>query len=183
MEKRNNNSMFNSIFIEKVTLNIGTGNNQDNLAKALKLLEIITEKKPIKTLSKHRILGWGIRLGLPIGCKITVRGNDTKALLTKLFSGVDNKIKSSCFDNNGNFSFGIKDYIEMDGVKYDPTVGMMGLEVCVSLRRKGHRVIHRLRNKSKIGKHHVIKSIDAIKYVKDNFKVFITGYDSEDDQE
>lgn len=183
MEKRKKNVMYNSIHIEKITLNIGAGNNQENVSKGLMLLEAITGTKPIKTLSKHKILGWGIRPGLPIGCKVTVRGDNTKKLLATLFTGVDNTIKASYFDNQGNFSFGIKDYIEIDTVKYDPNIGMIGLEVSVSLRRKGQRVKNRSRAKTKIGKNHIIKSDESIKFIKDNFKVFIAGYDKEVDED
>lgn len=167
------NAMFNSIYVDKITLNIGAGKESAKLEKAVKLLQKITGRKPIKTVSGYRIAGWGIREGLPIGCKVTIRGAEAKALLKRLLEGVDNKIKPESFDNFGNFSFGIKDYIEIANAKYDPEIGMMGLDVCVSLRKKGGRVALRQRNKAKIGKNQIVHKIDAINYIKSNFNVII----------
>jgi len=175
------NVMLNSIHIDKVTINIGSGKDQYKLEKGLNLLEKITGKKPIKTLSKHRIATWGIRLGLPIGCKVTVRGKDAIELLNRLLIGVDNRINPRCFDKKGNFSFGVKDYIEVEGMKYDPDIGMMGFEVCVTLKRKGSRVALRAKNAYKIGKRQAITTEQAQNYIKDNFKVIFTT-DKEDEE-
>ena len=173
--------MHNSIQIDKVTLNVGAGKDQHILEKGIKLLTKLTDKKPIKTTSKHRIATWGIRIGLPIGCKVTVRGNDAKALLNKLLIGVDNKLNPRCFDNKGNFSFGVKDYIEVEGMKYDPDIGMMGFEVCVTLKRKGTRVKQRSRKPSILGKRQSISKEEAQAFVKDNYNViFTTGREEEE---
>src|SRR3989344_1389113 len=104
------NSMKN-IRIEKVTLNCGVGEAGDKLDNATKLLEQITGKKPVKTTTMKRIPTWGIRPNLAIGCKVTLRGEEASILLRRLLQAVDNKLPEKKFDNNGNVSFGIEEYI------------------------------------------------------------------------
>ena len=61
------------IKISKVTLNIGAGKDQTKLDKGIKLFKSITNVSPVKTITSKRIPGWGLRPGLPIGCKVTLR--------------------------------------------------------------------------------------------------------------
>ena len=79
-------NLMKSIQIEKVTLNIGAGKDQAKLEKGLILLNSITNSTPIKTITNKRIQEWGLRPGLPIGCKITLRKEKALNLLPKLFS-------------------------------------------------------------------------------------------------
>jgi ATP-dependent Lon protease len=62
------------IRIDKLTLNIGAGKDAPLLEKGVKLITQIAGVKPVKTITQKRIPGWGLRPGLPIGCKITLRG-------------------------------------------------------------------------------------------------------------
>ena len=75
----------------------------------------------------------------PIGVSVTVRGEDAKELLKRLFEAKGNQVKGRSFDNFGNYSFGINEHIDIPGVKYDPKVGIMGLGVSVTLTRPGYR--------------------------------------------
>ncbi len=161
------------IRIEKITLNIGAGTNIDKLEKGLKLLEMITAAKPVKTLSTKRIAGWGIRPGLPIGCKVTIRGPKAMTILKQLLGGIDNKLKPKQFDDEGNLSFGMKEYIDVPGLEYSPEIGSMGFQVCATLERPGFRVKKRNVNKKKLGKKHKITRKDAIEFMKSNFKAII----------
>jgi large subunit ribosomal protein L5 len=90
--------------------------------------------------------------------------------LAKAIEAVENKLQKRIFDKQGNFSFGIKEHIDIPGVKYDPDVGIMGMDVCVTLERPGFRV-KKKRLGSKIGKNHLIKPEDAIEWVTKNYKV------------
>src|SRR3989344_1673269 len=99
------------IGIEKVSLNIGTGGPGEKLEKALKLLEKITGSKPVQTKTKLRIPTWGVRPGLVIGCKVTLRGKKAEELLGRLLKGVGNKLNKASFDNEGNVAFGIHEYL------------------------------------------------------------------------
>ncbi len=163
--------MMKNIRIEKVTLNIGTGKDQVKLEKGINLLKNITELKPVKTFTSKRIPEWGLRPGLPIGCKLTLRKKKSVEILKRLLDVKDFKLKKSQFDNNGNVSFGIHEYIDIHGVKYDPKIGIMGLEVCVTLERPGFRVKRKRTGKKKISKKHKINKEEAIEFMKTNFNL------------
>jgi len=162
---------YRQIKIAKVTLNIGAGKSTDKLDKGLKLLEMLTNAKPVKTKSKKRIAGWGIRPGLPIGCKVTIRGQKANDLLKQLLGAIDNKLKERQFDNEGNISFGIREYIDIPGVDYSPEIGVLGLQVCASLERPGFRIKRRRLLKKKIGKKHKVDKQAAIDFMKSEFNV------------
>ena len=164
------NSMRN-IRIEKVTLNIGAGKDQKKLDNGLKLLKNVAGTQPVKTFTNKRIPSWGLRPGLPIGCKVTLRKNKAKEVLKKLVEAKSNILQESQFDNNGNLAFGIQEYIDIAGVKYDPNMGIMGLEVCVTLERPGFRIRRRKMLSKKIPKKHAITKEEAIQFMKKEFNV------------
>lgn len=170
METQNPNK---TIKIEKLTLNIGAGKEQDKLEKGMKLLKMVTGISPVKTFATKRIPNWGLRPGLPIGCKITLRGIKAEELLKRLLQAKDNVLKESQFDNNGNLSFGIHEYIDIPGVKYDPQIKVMGLEACITLQRNGFRVKKRRIKAKKINKNHLIKREEAIEFMQKNFGITI----------
>ena len=159
------------IRIEKITLNIGVGEAGDKLENAFNLMKRITNRKPVKTYAKKRIPNWNIRPGLPIGVKVTIRGKEAEELLKKLFEAVDNKVKLSQFDKNGNLSFGVKEYIHIPGVKYDPKIGIYGMDVCVTLERPGYRIKKRRYLNRKVGKKHKITKEEAAKFFEEKFGI------------
>ena len=154
-----------NIEIEKVTLNIGCGGDLEKIEKAVKLLEMITGRKPYVTKSKRRST-FGIARGKPVGVSLTLRGKEAVDFLKKALNAVENKLKESQFDENGNFSFGVKEYIDIKGVKYSHEIGMLGMDVCVTLKRKGYRIKHRKIQKRKIPKSHKISKEEAIEWAK-----------------
>lgn len=113
------------IRIEKLTLNIGAGESGDKLNKAFKLLQKISGKKPVRTRTMKRIPTWGIRPKLDIGCKVTLRKKKAEEVLRALLRATDNKIQGRAFDNNGNFSFGIHEYIDIPSVQYNPSLAVI----------------------------------------------------------
>lgn len=163
------------IRIEKVTLNIGAGRSPERLEKGLKLLRNIAGMKPIKTVTNKRIPAWNLRPGLPIGCKVTVRKKRAKELLTKLLKAKDDKLSEKQFDDQGNIAFGIHEYIDIPGVSYDPEVGIMGLEVCVTLERPGFRIKRRRIKRKKIGSGQRIPKHEALDFMKKEFKLMVGG--------
>jgi large subunit ribosomal protein L5 len=154
-----------SIRIEKITLNIGAGREQKVLEKGIVLLKHITGISPVKTKTNKRIQGWGLRPGLPIGCKVTLRKQQARALLKKLLSAKENQLRETNFDEHGNISFGIPEYVDIDGVKYDPNIGMMGLQASITLERPGYRVKKRKIQKRKISHRHKVTKEEAIKFM------------------
>lgn len=165
------------IKIEKVTLNIGVGGPGEKMEKAVKLLGIISGSKPVQTKSgsNTRIPTWGVRPNLPLGCKVTLRGKKAEELLKNLLQAAENKIPARKFDKFGNFSFGIAEYIDIPGIQYDPSIGVIGLEVAVTLERPGFRIKKRSLKKRKIGSRHIISTQEAIDYTKNRFGVDVLG--------
>ena len=170
-------NVMRQIRIEKITLNIGAGKDQAKLEKALLLLKGITGLKPVKTVTTKRIPEWGIRPGLPIGCKLTLGKAAAKNLLVRLLAAKDNKLKKSQFDDRGSIAFGIHEYIDIAGAKYDPEVGIMGLEACITLERPGYRIKKRKNKTKKITKRHSITGEEAIEFMKKEFNVKVPEED------
>jgi large subunit ribosomal protein L5 len=164
-------NLMKNIRIEKVTLNIGAGKDQKVLDKAITLLENITGIKPVKTKTNKRIQSWGLRPGLPIGCKITLRGSEALKLVERLLYAKDNVLDESFFDEEGNISFGIKEYVDIKDAKYDPSIGMMGLQASITLSRPGFRVKNRRVRPSRIPRSHKISKEDAISFMKEKYSI------------
>lgn len=160
--------------IEKVTVNMSVGKSGEPLEKAAKVLEQLTQQRPCKRKAKKTIRDFGIRKGEPIACLVTLRGEKARDFLKKAFQAVDNKLSSNCFDRYGNFSFGIKEHIEMPGTKYVPELGIHGMDVSVALGRPGYCVKRRHHAKSDVGLSHLLTPDEAILFIKDEFKVEIT---------
>lgn len=159
--------------IEKVTVNISVGQSGELLEKAMKVLNKLTEQRPCKRRAKKTIRDFGIRKGEPIACLVTLRGERALEFLKKAFQAVDNKISKRSFDALGNFSFGIKEHIEIPGTKYEPELGVFGMDVSVTLGCPGYRVKYRRRARSKVGAKHLLTPEAAMLFVKDTFGVEI----------
>ena len=164
-----------TIKIEKVTLNIGTGEPGARLEKAKKLLKTISGMKPVSTVTNKRIPTWKIRPGLEIGCKVTVRGEKAKELLKNLLQGVGNRLDETKFDDQGNLSFGINEYLDVPGLKYDAEIGIIGFNVAVTLKRAGFRIKIRKMKKKKIPAKHRISKKEAIEFMEKEFDIIPEG--------
>ena len=165
-----NQNPMKKISIAKLTLNIGAGKDEGMLKKGLKLLQKLSPLTPVKTVSKKRIPAWGLRPGLVIGCKVTIR-KDAEKLLKRLLAAKENILSTKNFDNKGNLAFGIKEYLDIPGAEYDPGIGVIGLEAAVTLERKGYRIKRRKLNKSKIGIKHLVTKEDAKNFIMKKFNV------------
>lgn len=164
-----------SIFVEKVTLNMGTGKEGERMEKAVRLLTVLTGRKPMQTITRKRIPDWGVRPGLPLGVKVTLRRQPAVDLLKRLFTSRENKIEASNFGLNGEFAFGITEYIDIPGIKYDPTIGVMGFDVCVTLQRAGFRIRRRRKMQRAITSRHHISRDEAIAFVRSAFGVEVVS--------
>lgn len=159
------------VMIDKVTLNIGVGEAGEKVNKALAILENISGQKAIKTTSKKRIPTWNVRPGMDLAAKVTLRGKRAEELLARLFEAVDKNVKKRSFDSYGNLSFGIRSYIDIPGTKYEPSIGIFGMDVAVTLKRHGYRVKLRKKLPSTVGKSHLLNRDDAISFLKEKFGV------------
>ena len=128
-------------------------------------------QKAVKTGAKKRIPSWGVRGGMQIGCKVTLRGKTAMDFLDKSLEANDRSLKAKNFDNKGNFAFGVKEYIDIPGLKYDPDIGILGFDVCVTLNKWGYRVGRRKRKQSRVPDKHVITKEEAIAFTKEKLNV------------
>jgi large subunit ribosomal protein L5 len=171
-EKTISQNPMKTIKIGSVVLNMSVGASEDRLNRAITVLTRLTGQKPAIRRAKKTIKEFKIRKNEPIACMVTVRGKKAEELLNRLFEAVNRRIKSSYFTQFGNFSFGIKEYIDIPGMSYDPSIGILGMDVAVNLHRPGYRVKYR-RKKSKIGKDHLITKEEAIEFIKNKFNVVV----------
>ncbi len=159
--------------IEKVVVNLNVGKSGEPLEKAFRVLQEITGQKPVKKNAKTSIRDFGIRKGEPIACVVTLRRQPAIDFLKKVLPVIDNKISQRSFDDRGNFAFGLKEHIEIPGVKYDPDVGIFGMDICVTINRPGDRVNDRRKRKAKVGHKHVLTPEESIFFTKQTLGVEI----------
>lgn len=124
----------------KIVINMGVGEAKDNskvLETAVKELETITGQKVVTTKAKNSVANFKIREGMPIGCKVTLRGEKMYEFLDRLvnlalprvrdFRGVN----SASFDGRGNYALGIKEQIIFPEIEYDKIDKVRGMDVIV----------------------------------------------------
>jgi len=160
--------------IHSVTVNIGVGGSGEKLEKAMKVLETITNQRPTPVKAKKSLRDFNLRKGERIACKVTLRGLRANEFLKAALVANESTLKTTSFDLNGNFSFGIKEHIELPNTTYDPDTGIFGMDVCVSLERPGYRVKRRKMSRRKIPKSHRITREEAILFIKREFNIKLT---------
>ncbi len=175
MESSNKNSTANGnvmrgIRLDKVVLNIAVGNDEAKLLRAIKLLEMITERRPTQNLSRKRIAAWKLRKGLPIGARITLRKKKAEEILARLLESIDHKLSERQFTDSG-FSFGIKEYIQIPGIPYQRELGMLGLDVSAAFKRAGYRTGERKIKTGRVPKRHRVTREEILDYARKNFKI------------
>jgi len=161
------------IRISKVVINSSIGEAAAKLEKASKILEELTSQKPSLRKAKKTIRGFGIHRGEPIAVMVTLRGKKAIEFLKNALAAVGNKIKESSFDEYGNFSFGIKEHLDIPGTKYNPEVGIIGMDIIVNVDRPGRRVELRRIKRSKMGRKHRVTKEESIEFIRREFNVEI----------
>ena len=129
--------------VVKVVVNAGVGESGEPRTKAEKVLQMVTKQKPVATRSHSTNRDFGIRMGQEIGAKVTLRGAAAVDFLERAFEARDRQFDPDSIDRAGNFSFGIADYTDFAGMKYDPQIGIHGMDICVEVGRAGYRVRER----------------------------------------
>ncbi|AQP53849.1 50S ribosomal protein L5 [Vagococcus penaei] len=140
MEKFNYSSVMQTPKVDKIVINMGVGDavsNSKNLDKAVEELALISGQKPIITKAKKSIAGFRLREGMPIGCKVTLRGERMYEFLDKLvtvslprvrdFHGISKK----SFDGRGNYTLGIKEQLIFPEVDFDLVDKVRGMDIVV----------------------------------------------------
>ena len=157
--------------IEKITVNIGVGEAGERLNKAETVLQNLTKHKPVETLSKTTNKDWGLRKRMPIGCRVTLRGKDADEFLKDALNTRENKMAEYSFDEEGNLAFGIPDHTLFKTQKYDPNIGIFGMDVCITMKKPGYRIKRRRIAKRHIPQRHRVKKDDTIKFFSKNYNV------------
>ncbi len=160
--------------IDKITIHIGTGESGERLTNAEKLLQTIVKQKTVRSMAKKTIPAFSIKKKEPIGCKVTLRGKRASDFLKTALNIVDNRLNASQFDDGGNFSFGIEEHTDFPGMKYDPSIGIFGMDINVALKRPGYRINRRKIEQHKIPQNHRLTKEDAISFVKNKYSVEVT---------
>jgi LSU ribosomal protein L5P len=155
--------------IEKVVVHMGIGQGGRELANAEEILAEITGQNPVRTTAKSNIGEFDIRSGDPIGAKVTLRDEDADSFLETATEFA--ALSRSQFDDTGNVSFGIEEHTEFPSQEYDPSVGIYGLDVTVTLTRPGYRVSQRDRVTRSIPSGHRLTPDDAVAYLEREFDV------------
>ena len=152
--------------IEKVVLSVG--GTAEELEKGFKLLQLITNRTPAKMKSSKRIPSFGVRPGLQVGAVVTIR-KDADKMLKRLLSAIENRLRKKQISEN-NFSFGVKEYIEIPGMEYQRDLGVRGLDVTVVFKRMGRRVRLRKMKTGKVPEKQKVTREEIIKFMEDNFQ-------------
>ncbi len=126
--------------IDKIILNIGMGESKDN-AKALENasndIAIITGQRPIVTKAKKSIAAFKLRTGMPIGCKVTLRGEKMLGFLDRLINVALPRVRDfhgvngNSFDGRGNYSLGLKEQLIFPEIQYDKIDKIRGMNVVI----------------------------------------------------
>ena len=164
-------SSMKKISVAKVVLNMGVGKSGEPIEKAKRALKHISGQQPSPRYAKATQRDWGVHKGEPIGVAVTIRNEQAIQLIKRLFAAKGNQMKSSSFDNFGNLSFGIKEHIDIPGVKYDPQDGILGLDVAISLTRPGFSIRVRSKHKASVGRTHIITSDEAKAFLTHEFGI------------
>lgn len=162
------------IVIDKVVINMGVGEAGEKLRRAQKVIDLLTHRKPVQTEAKKTIRDFNIRKGLPIGLKVTLRGKEAEDFLRRALWVKDFKVPNYSFDSNGNLNFGISDYTEFEGMKYDPEIGIFGMDISVVFRRRGgYRIARRRIKKKKIPARHKVTREETMQFMREKFNLNI----------
>lgn len=163
------------VIIAKATINIGVGEAGEQLVKAENLLRNMTGQDPVRTFSKVTNPEFGIRKNQPIACKVTLRGERADKAIKMVLEGIGNKLRAKQFDAQGNVSFGIHEHIDIPGMRYDPDIGIFGLNLSITFEKPGYRIKRRKIQRRKVPAKHMVTKEETMKFMQDKFQVKIEG--------
>ena len=138
MKKFGYNNVMQVPKIDKIVVNMGVGEAKENakiLEAAAKDMETITGQKPIITKAKHSIANFKIRENMPIGCKVTLRGEKMYEFLDRLVNLALPRVRDfrginpNSFDGRGNYALGIKEQLIFPEIEYDKVDKVRGMDV------------------------------------------------------
>ena len=131
--------------LEKITLNMGLGNIKDNqkmLETAVQELAVISGQKPVMTRAKKSIANFKLREGMPIGAKVTLRGENMYIFADKFFNIALPRVRDfkgvsrNSFDGRGNYTMGIKEQLIFPEIDYDKIDKIKGMDITFTTTAK-----------------------------------------------
>jgi large subunit ribosomal protein L5 len=177
---KKDNTMRN-VFIAKVVVNMSLGVGGETLDKARTVLEKLTGQKPTNVLAKSANRDFGLRKGEPMGCKVTLQRKRATDFVKRALDAKDYQIPVSSVDHAGNVSFGISEHIQIPGVRYDPDLGIFGMDICICTERAGFRINRRRRGRHRIPRRHQINREEAIEILSKELGVKFTKPELEEE--
>lgn len=162
------------IKIDKLVINLCVGEPGDRLTRAATVLRELSDQEPCYSTARLTIRSFGIRRNDKIATYVTVSGQKAEDILQKALHVKEFELKEKNFSASGNFGFGVQEHIDL-GLKYDPTVGIYGMDFYVVLTRPGKRVALKKYKRGKIGASHKITADDAKKWFVTKFGGHITS--------
>ena len=160
--------------IEKLVVNCCVGESGDRLTRASKVLEQLTGQTPVFSKARYTVRTFGIRRNEKISCHVTVRGEKAAEILDKGLRVKEYELQYKNFSSTGNFGFGVDEHIDL-GIKYDPSIGIYGMDFYVVLARPGQRVSRRRHAKGAVGLKQLMTKEEAIKWFEGKFEGVVLG--------
>ncbi len=159
--------------LKAVIVNTCVGESGPRFERSKEILRQITEKEPVDRPAKESIRGFSITKGEPIAAVVTLRREDAKNILKRLFYALDYEIQASSFDEQGNFAFGITEHVDIENAPFDPSLGTIGFNVVVKIERPGYRLKYRQRLRQRVPRKHLVTPEEAMEFIRTEFEVNI----------
>eukprot|EP00602_Paraphysomonas_sp_CaronLab_P006021 CAMPEP_0185017640 /NCGR_PEP_ID=MMETSP1103-20130426/564_1 /TAXON_ID=36769 /ORGANISM="Paraphysomonas bandaiensis, Strain Caron Lab Isolate" /LENGTH=174 /DNA_ID=CAMNT_0027547141 /DNA_START=72 /DNA_END=596 /DNA_ORIENTATION=- len=171
-DKDKSTNVMRQLKIDKLVINCCVGESGDRLTRAAKVLEQLTDKKPVYSKARYTVRSFGIRRNEKISVHVTVRGFKAQEILDRALKVKEYELKKVNFCDTGCFGFGINEHIDL-GLKYDPSTGIFGMDFFVILIRPGYRVSRRKCKPAKVGRGHKVTKQDSMNWFQQKYEGII----------
>ncbi|XP_074656552.1 large ribosomal subunit protein uL5 isoform X2 [Tubulanus polymorphus] len=158
--------------IRKLCLNICVGESGDRLTRAAKVLEQLTGQTPVFSKARYTVRSFGIRRNEKIAVHCTVRGPKAEEILERGLKVREYELRRNNFSQTGNFGFGIQEHIDL-GIKYDPNIGIYGMDFYIVLGRPGYNVAHKRKKRGVVGYKHKVTKDESMKWFQQKYEGII----------